>query len=52
MLRLQALTERATKEDVVVMPLIEQGDTGEICGRVIRTHQIGAAVLVAEKYND
>jgi nucleotide-binding universal stress UspA family protein len=46
---LQALAERAKKEGVVVTPLIEAGDTGEICGRVIRTHQIGTAVLVAEK---
>ena len=46
---LQGLAERAKKEGVVVTPIIEQGDTGEICGRVIRTHGIGTAVLVAEK---
>ena len=46
---LQALAERANKEGVPVIPLIEQGDTGEICSRIIRTHQIGTAVLVAEK---
>src|SRR5512140_557770 len=37
---LQALAERAKREGVIVTPLIEQGDTGEICSRVIRTHQI------------
>jgi nucleotide-binding universal stress UspA family protein len=46
---LQALRERAKTEGVAVTPLIEAGDAGEICGRVIRTHQIGTAVLVAEK---
>lgn len=46
---LQALADRANKEGVPVIPLIEQGDTGEICSRIIRSHQIGTAVLVAEK---
>ena len=43
------LAEHAKKESVVVTPIIEQGDIGEICRRVIRTHQVGTAVLVAEK---
>jgi nucleotide-binding universal stress UspA family protein len=46
---LQALCERARKDGVVVTPLIEEGDAGEICDRVIRAHHIGTAVLVAEK---
>ena len=46
---LHALVERAKKEGVLVTPLIEQGDVGEICGRVVRTHEIGAAVLVAQR---
>lgn len=46
---LHAVAERAKKEGVVVTPIIEQGDVGEICRRVIRTHQVGTAVLVAEK---
>ena len=46
---LQALVERGKREGVGVTPIIEQGDAGEICGRVIRTHHIGTAVLVAEK---
>jgi len=46
---LHVLAERAKKESVVVTPIIEQGDIGEICRRVIRTHQVGTAVLVAEK---
>ena len=46
---LHALVERAKKEGVTVTPLIEQGDTGEICSRIIRAYQIGTAVLVAEK---
>jgi nucleotide-binding universal stress UspA family protein len=46
---LQALAKRAKRDGVSVTPLIEEGDTEEICSRVIRTHQIGTAVLVAEK---
>jgi len=46
---LHTLAERAKKEGVVVTPILEEGDIGEICRRVIRTHQIGIAVLVAEK---
>lgn len=30
-------------------PLIETGDASEVCGAVIRRHQVGCAVLVAEK---
>ncbi|HVO27973.1 MAG TPA: universal stress protein [Candidatus Margulisiibacteriota bacterium] len=46
---LHALAERAKKEGVVVTPIVEEGDIGDICRRVIRTHAIGSAVLVAEK---
>ena len=46
---LHALVERAKKEGVAVTPLIEQGDIGEICSRIIGTYAIGTTVLVAEK---
>jgi hypothetical protein len=46
---LHAVAERAKKEGVAVTPVIEQGDTGEICRRLVRTHAVGIAVLVAEK---
>jgi nucleotide-binding universal stress UspA family protein len=46
---LRTLAEHATKDGVAVTPLLEEGDTEDICRRVIRTHQIGVAVLVAEK---
>ena len=46
---LHVVAEHAKKESVVVTPIVEHGDIGEICRRVIRTHQVGAAVLVAEK---
>ena len=46
---LHGLADRAKKEGVVVTPILEEGDIGEICRRIIRTHQIGIAVLVAEK---
>src|SRR5262249_746053 len=38
---LQLLTEHARKEGIDVTLLLEQGDTSEICNRVIRTHRIG-----------
>ena len=46
---LQAVVERAKEKGVDVTPLVEQGDADEICRRVIRTHAIATAVLVAEK---
>jgi len=46
---LHRIAERAKKDGVAVTPLIEQGDTGDICRRVIGAHHIGIAVLVAEK---
>jgi len=46
---LHVVAEHAKKEGVVVTPIIEQGDIGESCRRVIRTYQVGTAVLVAEK---
>lgn len=46
---LRTIAEHATREGVAVTPLLEEGDTEDVCGRVIRTHQIGTAVLVAEK---
>ena len=46
---LDDLAERAKKEGVVVTPLIEEGDTGEICARLIRTHRIGTAIVVAAR---
>jgi nucleotide-binding universal stress UspA family protein len=46
---LQAVVERAKEKGVAVTPLVEQGDPGEICSRVIRTHAIATAILVAEK---
>ena len=46
---LRTIAEHATKEGVAVTPILEEGDTEDVCGRVIRSHQIGTAVLVAEK---
>jgi nucleotide-binding universal stress UspA family protein len=46
---LRGIAEQARQEGVVVTPIIEEGDTDEICTRLIRAHQIGAAVLVAER---
>ena len=46
---LRSVAEQAKQEGVAVTPMIEEGDTGEICARLIRTHQIGTAVLVAER---
>ena len=46
---LQAVSERAKEKGVTVTPIVEQGDTGEVCSRIIRTHHVGIAVLVSEK---
>jgi nucleotide-binding universal stress UspA family protein len=46
---LHALVERAKREGIAVTPLVAEGDTAEMCGRVIQSHQIGVAVLVAER---
>jgi nucleotide-binding universal stress UspA family protein len=46
---LSGVAEQAQQEGVAVTPIIEEGDTDEICTRLIRVHQIGTAVLVAER---
>jgi len=39
----------AQARGVRFVALIEEGDADEVCARVIRTHQVAAAVLVVEK---
>lgn len=39
----------AQARGVSFLPLIEEGDPDEVCARLIRTHQVAAAVLVVEK---
>ncbi len=39
----------ARKWGVEVVPLVESGDTTEVCERVIRQHEVGHAVLIAER---
>ena len=46
---LSQIAEQAKTECVAVIPLIEAGDASEICGRIIETYEVQAAVLVAEK---
>ncbi len=46
---LQKIGERAKREGVAVIPLLEEGDTAEVCARVIRAYEIGIALLVTEK---
>ncbi|MBI4519118.1 MAG: hypothetical protein HY699_25285 [Deltaproteobacteria bacterium] len=45
----RSLGEQVAKAGVRFTSLIEEGDPGTICARVMRTHDVGAAVLVAEK---
>lgn len=40
---------QAQARGVPFVPLIEEGDADEVCARVIRAHQVAAAVLVVEK---
>ncbi len=39
----------AERHGIEVVPLVESGDTSEICDRVIRQHEVDYAVLVAER---
>jgi nucleotide-binding universal stress UspA family protein len=40
---------QAATRGVPFVPLIEQGNPDEVCARIVRTHQIAAAVLVVER---
>lgn len=46
---LAEIGEKARAAGLAFTPLIETGDASEVCGAVIRRHQVGCAVLVAEK---
>jgi nucleotide-binding universal stress UspA family protein len=46
---LAEITSDAANSGTEVVPLIERGDTTEVCERVIRQHDIGYAVLLAER---
>jgi nucleotide-binding universal stress UspA family protein len=46
---LAEMAARAQARGVAFVPLIEEGDPDAVCGRVIRTHDVGAVVLVVEK---
>jgi nucleotide-binding universal stress UspA family protein len=46
---LNQIAEQAKNAGVACSPLIEEGDPSEICTRLIRTHNVQSAVLVAEK---
>lgn len=46
---LKRIAEEAGRAGIAFTALVEEGDPGEVCGRVIRTHRVQAAVLVAEK---
>jgi len=48
---LQRISERAKREGVSVTVLLEEGDRGEVCTRIIRAHEIGTALLVTEKHS-
>ncbi len=46
---LQDITTCAKKWGVEVIPLVESGDTPEVCAHVIRQHDVDYAVLLAER---
>jgi len=46
---LDEISKCADKAGVEIIPLIESGDTSEVCDRVIREHAIGYVVLLAER---
>ena len=46
---LAEIGEQARAAGLTFLPLIETGDASEVCGAAIRRHNVGCAVLVAEK---
>ena len=46
---LEEIAECAKKWGVETVSLIESGDTGEVCERILRQHDVGYAVLLAER---
>jgi nucleotide-binding universal stress UspA family protein len=46
---LDRIGARARAAGISFVPLIEQGDPEEVCARIVRTHQIGFAVLAVER---
>jgi len=43
------LSAAARQEQVDALGLAEQGEPSEVCGRLVRAHEIGTAILVAER---
>ncbi len=46
---LDEMAKCAAKAGVEMVPLVESGDTGEVCDKAIREHDVGYAVLIAER---
>jgi nucleotide-binding universal stress UspA family protein len=46
---LNQIEEQARKLGIAFDAIVEEGDPGEICARIVRQHDIATAVLVAEK---
>jgi Universal stress protein family len=46
---LKRVGDEAARQGVACTPLIEEGDPSEVCSRVIRSHGVESAILVAEK---
>lgn len=46
---MKQIAEQAKREGVEFTTLIKEGDPSDICGRIIETHDVQCAVLVAEK---
>lgn len=46
---LDDIAAHAKKSGVETVALVESGDTGEVCERVIRQHDVGYVVLLAER---
>ncbi len=46
---LERIGGQAAQAGISYTPLIEEGDPSEVCGRIVRVHQVESVVLVAEK---
>ena len=45
----RSIAEQAGEAGVAAQPLVEEGDPSEVCNRLVRVHDIGLALLVAER---
>ena len=48
-MQVEQLAEEIRTQGVEAMPLVREGDPSDVCARLVREHDVGLAVLVAER---